>query len=218
MKVIHPQPMLYLSTIPYRATRRSIILIQISSERRDGIWYSVALDEKGKLVACAFSDRNRREAERALGLWLPKRVTVSSRSPNAAAKKGIRLLTEFYRGKGKRTDFRLLDLSSVSKFRRDVYVLLGRIPPGKVTTYGAIARRIGGKRYARAVGTAVATNPLPLIIPCHRVVPSSLRVGNYGMCGRDPSKGGYMKQMLLKREGVRFQGERVSRLSTWNPS
>lgn len=109
------------------------------------------------------------------------------------------------------------DLSGVSGFRRDVYVLLCRIPRGKVTTYGAIARRLGGERYARAVGTAVATNPLPLIVPCHRVVPSSLKVGNYGMCGRDPTTGGYMKRILLEREGVTFEGERISRASIWNP-
>jgi methylated-DNA-[protein]-cysteine S-methyltransferase len=112
---------------------------------------------------------------------------------------------------------RVVDLSTVSGFRRKVYNQLSKIPLGKVTTYGAIAVKLGGKKYARAVGTAVATNPLPLLIPCHRVVPWSLRVGNYGMCGRDPSKGGYMKQELLLREGVRFEGERISKQSTWNP-
>jgi methylated-DNA-[protein]-cysteine S-methyltransferase len=112
----------------------------------------------------------------------------------------------------------LFDLSSVSVFRRDVYRTLCKIPLGKVTTYGAIARKLGGRKYARAVGTAVATNPLPLVVPCHRVVPSSLKVGNYGMGGRDPSKGGYMKRMLLEREGVRFQGDKVSKQSIWIPA
>jgi len=110
-----------------------------------------------------------------------------------------------------------LDLSSVSDFRKDVYNLLCKIPLGKVTTYGAIAQKVGGKRYARAVGTAVATNPLPLVIPCHRVVSASLRIGNYGMCGRKPSTGGYMKRMLLEREGVMFQGDKISKKSTWTP-
>lgn len=108
-------------------------------------------------------------------------------------------------------DFRAsLDLSNVSGFRRKVYALLGAIPKGKVATYGALAERLGGLRYARAVGTAVAGNPLPLIIPCHRVVPASLRVGNYGMAGRKPSEGGYMKRRLLEREGVKFTGAKVS--------
>ena len=109
-------------------------------------------------------------------------------------------------------------MSNVSDFRNKVYEVLLRIPRGKVTTYGAIAKRLGGKRYARAVGTAVATNPFPLIVPCHRVVPVSLRVGNYGMGGREPSTGGYMKRRLLELEGVRFEDEKVSKQSIWKPN
>jgi len=167
-------------------------------------------------VACAFSDRSRGESERAVKKSLPKSTSYPL-SKHHADSQSFRVLTRFYNGKGDGTYLQTLDLSSVSGFRRDVYNLLCRIPLGKVTTYGAIAQKLGGKRYARAVGTAVATNPLPLIIPCHRVVPASLRVGNYGMCGRDPTKGGYMKRKLLEREGVKFQGERVSKQSTWFP-
>ena len=111
----------------------------------------------------------------------------------------------------------MIDLSLVSNFRKKVYNLLCKIPTGRITTYGEIAKRLGGKRYARAVGTAVATNPLPLIIPCHRVVPASLEIGNYGMGGRKPSTGAYMKRRLLEREGVKFQGRRVSEKSKWIP-
>jgi len=184
--------------------------------RRDGIWFSAAMNEKGKLVACAFSDKNRREAERGLGNSLGKnaRHHLGGRRVDS---KSLRALTRFYKGKGNRSSLNIVDLSAVSGFRRDVYRWLCKIPLGKVTTYGAIARKLGGRRYARAVGTAVATNPLPLIIPCHRVVPSSLTVGNYGMCGRNPSTGGYMKRMLLEREGVKFQGARVSKQSIWTP-
>lgn len=191
-------------------------MLEICSARRDGVWFSVAVNKKGKLVACAFSDRNRREAERAVGNSLAKKIAGPLRR-HRADNQSIRLLSHFYSGKGGRASLRIVDLSSVSSFRRDVYSLLCKIPFGKVTTYGAIAQKLGGKRYARAVGTAVATNPLPLIIPCHRVVPVSLRVGNYGMCGRNPSEGGYMKRMLLEREGVRFRGEKVSEQSTWIP-
>ena len=169
---------------------------------------------RGKLMACAFSDKSRREAEKAVRSWLPNKVDHSLRRQRARERE-IRILADFYAGKGKRVNMRNLDLSSVSNFRQEVYALLCRIPRGKVTTYGEIARRLGGRRYARAVGTAVAKNPLPPIVPCHRVVPSSLKVGNYGMCGRNPTTGGYMKRMLLKREGVKFQGETVSKQSLW---
>jgi methylated-DNA-[protein]-cysteine S-methyltransferase len=191
-------------------------LITAFSTRKKGIWFSAAVNEESKLVACAFSDRDRNEAERAVRNSLPKKSAhpLHRRHPD---KRTVRLLTTFYNGKGKRESIKIVDLSSVSSFRRKVYGLLCKIPLGKVTTYGAIAQKLGGKRYARAVGTAVATNPLPLIIPCHRVVPASLKVGNYGLCGRNPTKGGYMKRRLLEREGVRFQGPRVAERSAWVP-
>jgi len=190
-------------------------LIEIFTWKRNGVWFSVAINRRGKLVACAFSDRSRREVERAVGNSLPRKMDSSIRR-NHGSSKILRVLTNFYDGKGKNASLNPVDLSSVSGFRRDVYEALCKIPLGKVTTYGAIAEGLGGKRYSRAVGTAVATNPVPLIIPCHRVVPSTLRVGNYGMCGRNPSTGGYMKRMLLEREGVKFQGEKVAKQSIWH--
>jgi methylated-DNA-[protein]-cysteine S-methyltransferase len=190
-------------------------MVGIASAKRDGVWFSYAVSENGKLIACAFSDRSRREAENGIKRSLSKKATRGLRRHVDGAV--LRTMINFYQGRGRHTDLGGLDLSSVSSFRMDVYKFLCKIPIGKVTTYGAIARKLGGKRYARAVGTAVATNPLPLIIPCHRVVPSSLRVGNYGMCGRDPATGGYMKRSILEREGVSFRGEKVSERSTWTP-
>jgi O-6-methylguanine DNA methyltransferase len=209
--------MLYLATRPIREKPKAYtLLFEICSARRNGVWFSVAVNQKGKLVACAFSDRNRREAERAVSKSLPKRI-VRPLPRRRADNQILPLLSRFYNGRGERTSLRIVDLSSVSSFRRDVYSLLCKIPLGKVTTYGAIAQKLGSKRYSRAVGTAVATNPVPLIIPCHRVVSASLKVGNYGICGRKPSTGGYMKRILLEREGVRFQGEKVTKQSTWIP-
>jgi methylated-DNA-[protein]-cysteine S-methyltransferase len=122
-----------------------------------------------------------------------------------------------FKGKDVAVNMKTLDLSHVSPFRRRVYRQLLRIPRGRVATYGAVANRIGGRRYARAVGTAVAMNPLPLAIPCHRVVQASLKVGNYGMPGRKPSEGGYMKRRLLELEGVKFLGGKISKKSVWTP-
>jgi O-6-methylguanine DNA methyltransferase len=214
MKLIPTEPILYVAN-RQQGSRDGLRLIGVSTAKRNGVWYSVAVNQKGKLLACAFSDRSRREAERGLGNSVPKKMRRWVR--HSGGSHNFRALANFYDGKGRAVSLRSVDLSSVSNFRRSVYQVLCKIPIGKVTTYGAIAKRLGGKRYARAVGTAVATNPLPLLIPCHRVVPASLRVGNYGMCGRNPSTGGYMKRMLLAREGVKFQGERVSNKSIWLP-
>ena len=168
-------------------------------------------------MACSFSDRNRSEAERAVKRALSSK---SSDFENTHRKntRAFRELYAFYDGYGKRVDSSSFDLSYVSGFRRRVYEELLRIPRGSVTTYGAIAKKLGGKRYARAVGTAVATNPLPLLVPCHRVVPVSFKVGNYGMGGREPSTGAYMKQRLLEREGVKLQAGRVLKQSNWTPN
>lgn len=61
----------------------------------------------------------------------------------------------------------------VTDFARKVYTATSDIPPGETSTYGAIATRIGAPQAARAVGAALRANPLPLIVPCHRVVGAS---------------------------------------------
>ena len=92
-----------------------------------------------------------------------------------------------------------VDLTLVSGgFRRQVLEELRRVPFGAVVTYGGLAARAGRPRAARAVGTACARNPLPLLVPCHRVVPSSGGVGSYG-------GGPQHKRALLAREGVVLQ-------------
>lgn len=166
------------------------------------------------MVACSFSDRSRREAEKSVRSALPGfaiTAKVGHHDPS------FRALHEFLSGKGKVANPLSLDLSNVSIFRKNVYGLLCKIPRGRVTTYGAIAKRLGGKRYSRAVGTAVAKNPFPLIVPCHRVVPVSGKVGNYGIGGREPSTGSYMKRRLLEVEGVKFRNQKVSAKSMWVP-
>lgn len=78
-----------------------------------------------------------------------------------------------------------------------------QIPRGKVTTYGAIAKAITGSvRAARAVGQAVAKNPYPIAIPCHRVVRSDGDVGGYSL-------GAVKKIRLLRAEGVELKGRKV---------
>lgn len=71
------------------------------------------------------------------------------------------------------------DLDAVGEFRARVYRALGEVPAGERVTYGELARRSGHPGAARAVGRAMATNPWPLVVPCHRVVPASGGIGNY---------------------------------------
>ena len=88
-----------------------------------------------------------------------------------------------------------VDLSSRSPFHQEVLRETARIPCGEVRTYGELAASVGRPRAARAVGTAMARNPVPLLVPCHRVVPGRGGVGNYGYSPETKAK-------LLEGEGV----------------
>lgn len=93
-----------------------------------------------------------------------------------------------------------LDLSGVtSEFQRDVYDRLQEIEFGHVTSYGQIASDIGKPDQARAVGQAVGANPIPIVIPCHRVVGADGRLTGF-------SGGLSVKVSLLKLEGVDVEG------------
>lgn len=93
-----------------------------------------------------------------------------------------------------------VDLSLVSgPFRRRVLDELARIPSGEVVTYGGLAARAGRPGAARAAGSACARNPVPLIVPCHRVVPGSGGVGSY-------AGGAHRKRALLAMEGAVLDG------------
>ncbi len=72
-----------------------------------------------------------------------------------------------------------------------------RIPYGRTRTYGALAREIGAPRAARAVGGAMAANPIPLLIPCHRVLAANNRMGGFSAEG-----GVGVKRRMLELEGV----------------
>ena len=88
-----------------------------------------------------------------------------------------------------------IDLSGISDFQRQVLTACANIPVGQVRPYGWIASEIGNPGSVRAVGTALGKNPIPLLIPCHRVVRSDGSVGNYAF-------GAEIKHDLLIREGA----------------
>lgn len=100
-------------------------------------------------------------------------------------------------GETGREDFRdtPLDLASVSDFDRDVLTTLVReVPAGETVSYADLARLVGrGPGAARAIGGAMARNPIPIVVPCHRVLPAGRRVGNYS------GEGGWETKMALLR-------------------
>ncbi len=99
---------------------------------------------------------------------------------------------------GKKVDFKeKLDLTGGTDFQKKVWKAMLKIPYGETRSYGWLAQQAGGKNKARATGTACGVNPIPIIIPCHRVIKSDKTLGGY-------SSGLGAKKKLLGIEGVRI--------------
>lgn len=115
----------------------------------------------------------------------------------------VRQLKEYF-DKSRRSFDLPLDFSdTLTDFQRDVYDRLTKIEYGHVASYGQIARDVGKPDMARAVGQAVGANPLPIVIPCHRVVASDGSLTGFG--------GGLRaKAALLKLEGIDVDGTKPS--------
>jgi methylated-DNA-[protein]-cysteine S-methyltransferase len=105
-----------------------------------------------------------------------------------------RQLGKYFRGLPVRFKFKA-DLSWATPFQRSVWRTLAQLPPGQLITYGQLAREIGKPRATRAVGQAVGANPLPILIPCHRVIAGDGTLGGF-------TGGVALKKKLLKIEGI----------------
>lgn len=128
----------------------------------------------------------------------------STSTASALTRQAATLLERYFDGESICFDLPL-DLSSLSLFQQQILRLAIQIPYGHSMTYACLAKQAGRPGAARAVGGAMAANPLPVIIPCHRVVSVSGRLTGYSGPG-----GIEMKKYLLSLEGVEFRGERVA--------
>jgi len=119
------------------------------------------------------------------------RVLRSPRSVHHARRE----LDEYFAGKRRSFDLQL-DLRAMPPFTLEVLGELARVPYGETTTYGALAQRVGHPRAARAVGTVMNRNRIPIVLPCHRVVGATGNLTGYAG-GLD------RKETLLELEGAR---------------
>lgn len=143
-----------------------------------------AYNERGVVMASIGSERRfLADAQRHLG------ARPVRRDPPAAFAARVRRCLE-------RSDGSVVDWTSLPAFQRRVLEACAQIPRGSVQSYGDLARVIGAPRAARAVGTALARNPIPLLIPCHRVVRAGGETGGYGLGGTAT------KERLLRAEGA----------------
>jgi methylated-DNA-[protein]-cysteine S-methyltransferase len=134
----------------------------------------------------------------ALLVELAERVSPRVLEAPAELDEVRRELDLYFEGKLDRFDLPL-DWRLSSGFRRRVLRAIDRIPYGQTRSYTEMARRAGNQRAVRAAGSACGSNPIPLVVPCHRVLRTSGALGGYG--GGLP-----MKQALLELEGVLDDG------------
>ncbi|MEO6028063.1 MAG: methylated-DNA--[protein]-cysteine S-methyltransferase [Candidatus Binatia bacterium] len=128
------------------------------------------------------------------GATLARRHRVRVVRADARLGKVKRELGEYFGGRRRRLTLPV-DLAGVSPFQRRVLAAARRVPAGRVVSYGELARRIGRPGAGRAVGQALGHNPIPIIIPCHRIVAGGGGLGGY-------VGGAKAKRTLLALEGV----------------
>jgi O-6-methylguanine DNA methyltransferase len=152
-------------------------------------WMGLAVSEKG-VSSIVLSKPSRRSAERAL----PPANGHADPGSARLLRDARRQIVAFLSGRRKTFDVPV-DLSGGSSFQRRVWQTALRIPYGRARSYGWIASKIGGRRYARAVGHALGANPVPLVVPCHRVLAHDASLGGFS-CGLA------VKRRLLELEGT----------------
>lgn len=183
----------------------------LATKEHDGTWFGVLFDKQSGLLACSFSS-SKKTLEKHLRAGAQGLVTNELTDESNIA---LNEMINIYEGR-KTTHKVRLALERVSEFEKSVCKVMEDIPKGQVTSYGMIAKRINSG--PRAVGTAVARNPWPLFIPCHRVVPADLEIGNYSIGGTLSDYGCEAKRKLLEREGVSIQGDKIPSKALWVPT
>lgn len=164
-------------------------MINVYHQQLDGVWYATALED-GNLFSTTFSLSEEEVLQHLL-------ESLPYNTPFQVADKQSQLSTEvlttlrrIFEGDNVSAVFKI-SMDHLSEYARRVLHCLSLIPRGYLTTYGAIAKACGGS--PRAVGRVMASNPLPLLLPCHRVVRSDFSVCGYGL-------GEEIKLEILRRE------------------
>ncbi|MBP7689022.1 MAG: methylated-DNA--[protein]-cysteine S-methyltransferase [Thermoflexales bacterium] len=171
--------------------RGRTVYYDVVSHSRVGELY-VAVSERG-LIALDFGLGERNFVERVQRRT--KATLVRSREECAEVMKQVREYLD-----GKRMAFDLpLDMTTMTAFQRQVLTAASNIPRGKWLTYGDVAKAIGRPQASRAVGQALGHNPVPIVIPCHRVLGSDGSLHGYSGGG-----GIQTKAWLLQLEGAQL--------------
>jgi methylated-DNA-[protein]-cysteine S-methyltransferase len=157
-------------------TSKTNSMIEISLQNNDNFWFGVACD-KQEIFASSFSESQERVLNNILN-DIPFNVPFQVfHEPSTFAKTILVSLKSIYDGQEISRDFPLA-ITSLPAYTQAVLKATAKIPIGYLTTYGSIAKAVGGG--PRAVGNIMASNPFAPIVPCHRVVKSDFTLGGYG--------------------------------------
>ncbi|MEM1563108.1 MAG: methylated-DNA--[protein]-cysteine S-methyltransferase, partial [Candidatus Bathyarchaeia archaeon] len=151
-------------------------MINLYSRLYDNLWFGAACDDKS-VFATAFAP-SKETVLRSLLKSIPFNIPFQySEEDVFLAEQVAATLRAIYYGIDVDNKFSL-NMEFLSNYMQKVLGATARIPVGYVTSYGAVAKAVGGS--PRAVGRVMASNPFPLLIPCHRVVSSDYSLGGYG--------------------------------------
>jgi methylated-DNA-[protein]-cysteine S-methyltransferase len=148
----------------------------------------VGVSDRG-LCRVGFDPEPEAELERLAREFGPRVLRTPSALESVRAE-----LDDYFAGRRRAFDLEL-DLRAAPEFHRRVLAELSRVEYGRTTTYGTLAAQVGSPRAARAVGTVMNRNPIPIVLPCHRVVGANGSLVGYGG-GLD------RKEWLLRLEGA----------------
>ena len=169
-------------------------------------WGWMALSETAKGIDALVLPKVSRRA--VLSELYPGSLELSAGQASPRLREARTQLTDYLAGT--RTSFDLLlDLSRGTSFQRKVWRVLQQISYGQLRSYQWVALRVGGRQYARAVGNAVGANPLPILVPCHRIVAQDQSLG--GFSGGLPVK---RKMLTLERTLAQVRPGKTARRSS----
>jgi methylated-DNA-[protein]-cysteine S-methyltransferase len=181
----------------------------VALPRRDQVWYTRIDSPIGELILAATPEGLReiefgsqvsdsafvgRQRERGVEPVKLERIEDASPEVQMNLRRAASELTEYFGGQRARFDIPL-DWGRMAPFQRAVLEATATVPFGHVDTYAGIARKIGKPGATRAVGNALGRNPIPVIVPCHRVIRSDATIGGY-------TGGLGIKHRLLAIEGI----------------
>lgn len=157
----------------------------------------IAWSEKGLTRLCLFQ-RDRAAVERRLERLGASGADENASRPPAWVAPLVRAVQAY--AEGEEIDFSdvPVDLAGVDDFRLSIYEAARKLTFGETTTYGELAKRAGHAGLPRETGQALGANPVPLVIPCHRILAAGGRIGGFSAPG-----GSTTKERMLALEGVR---------------